>query len=92
MEGSSAPPLFLLLVQALELPERDQEQDTEDAAQERTHEYFEEIDRDLWILVLQDVKGGQRKYGACHDHAAVCPDGLDNDIFAQRVFTFEPAG
>ena len=29
---------------------------------------------------------------ACHDHAAVCPDGLDNDIFAQRVFTFEPAG
>ena len=73
-------------------PERDQEQDTEDTTQKRTHEYFEEIDRDLRILVLQDVKGGQRKYGSCHDNTAVCPDGLDNDVFAQCVFTFEPAG
>ena len=40
------------------LPERDQEQDAEDTAQKRTHEYFEEVDRDLRILILQDVKGG----------------------------------
>ena len=73
--------------------ERDKEKNTQHTAQQRADEYLRERYGDfLRIAFLQDIQCGQGKDGACHDYPGTGSDGLDDDVFAQRVLAFGCAG
>ena len=68
------------------LPERDEEQDAQHAAQQRTQEHLPEID-----LHSEDIDGRQREDGPRYDGAGAAADGLDDHILRKAVFLLEGA-
>ena len=69
------------------LPERDEEQDAQHAAQQRAQEHLPEID-----LHPEDIDGRQREDGARHDGAGAAADGLDDHVLRQAVLFLERSG
>ena len=66
--------------------EGNQEENTQHTAEEGGEEYFDEVDGQFGIFVLEDIEGGQGEDGAGHNHARTGTDALDNDVLAQGVF------
>ena len=69
------------------LPERNQEQDAQNAAEQRAEEHLHEVH-----VQAQDIDGRQGEHRAGHDDARAGADALDNDVLAQRALLFGGAG
>ena len=68
--------------------ERNEEQNAQQATQQRTKEHFQEVDRDFRIFHLQNVEGGKGENCTRHHNARRCANGLNQHIFAKRIFAF----
>ncbi len=67
------------------LAERNEEQDSQDSSQGRSHEYLHKRSGHLGILSLQDVDGWQGEDGSRHHGTRTGSDTLDDDILAQGL-------
>ena len=85
--GGFGKRIFAVLLAYEILAERNEKQDTKDTSQQRADEHLEKVDRHFRILVLKDVKCRKGEDGSGYDNARTCPDGLDDDVFAQCAFT-----
>ena len=69
--------------------ERYEEEYAEYASEETGEKYLAEIDRELRIFVLQDVKCWQCEYCSGHYGSGTGTDALDDDVFAEAVLASE---
>ena len=51
-----------------------------------------EVDGDVWVLGLEDVKRWQCEDGTCYNHTRRCADGLDNNILANGILALHGRG
>ena len=76
--------------------ERNQEQDTQEAAEQRGQEHLPEADLyvgpDGGVGLLDDVDGGKGEDGAGHDDAGAGADGLDEHVLGERALALGECG
>ena len=67
------------------LPERNQEKDSKDSAEQGREEDLGEVYGQFGIFVLQDVQGRKSEDRSGHDRSGAGTDGLDHYVLSEGV-------